>query len=120
MLHLGAGQEHQYGARAAELLADAADRHGWNHVLAITPTNMRREVINEHVQQARLARGELGEMLGESNEHERFHVGDRVMYVGRNNRQRGLQNGLIGTALGNTEQGELVISLNDENTQLGH
>ena len=87
-------------------------------MLAITPTNMRREVINEHIQQSRLARGELGETLGESNEHERFHVGDRVMYVGRNNRQRGLQNGLIGTALGKTEQGELVISLDDENTQL--
>ena len=118
VLHLGAGQEHQYGTRAAELLADAADRHGWSRVLAITPTNMRREAINEHVQQARLAHGELGDMLGESDEHERFHVGDRVMYVGRNDRQRDLQNGLIGTALGKTEQGELVISLNDTNTQL--
>jgi conjugative relaxase-like TrwC/TraI family protein len=118
ILHLGAGQEHQYGTRAAELLCDAAGRHGWNHVLAITPTNMRREFINEHVQQARLARGELGQLLAESGEHELFHVGDRVMFIGRNDRRRNLQNGLIGTVTGKTEQGELVIALNEKHTQV--
>ena len=118
VIHLGAGQEHKYGARAAELLVDAAGRRGWNHVLAITPTNRRRELINELVQQARLASGELGEKIGESVEHERFHVGDRVMFVGRNDRRSNLQNGLIGTVVGATDRGELVIALNQEQTQM--
>jgi conjugative relaxase-like TrwC/TraI family protein len=118
VMHLGAGQPHQAGARAAALLTEAADRHGWNHVLAITPTNMRREVINEHVQQARLERDELGPLLAESNEHELFHVGDRVMFFGPNDRARNLQNGLIGTVLADTEQGGLVISLNESRTEL--
>jgi conjugative relaxase-like TrwC/TraI family protein len=120
IVHLGSGQEHQYGSCAAELLGDAADRHGRSHVVAITPTNMRRELINECVQEARLDRGELGELLAESGEHERFHVGDRLMYVGRNDSRRNLQNGLAGTVVGNTENGDLVIALDDEQTQLRH
>lgn len=118
VIHLGAGQEHNYGARAAELLVDAAGRRGWNHVLAITPTNRRRELINELVQQARLASGELREKVGESVEHERFHVGDRVMFVGRNDRRSNLQNGLIGTVVGATDRGELVMALNQEQTRV--
>ncbi|HTX46610.1 MAG TPA: MobF family relaxase, partial [Solirubrobacteraceae bacterium] len=111
--HLGAGQEHHYGARAAEMLVDAAGRHGWDRVLAITPTNRRRELINELVQQARLARGELGEALAESSEHELFHVGDRVMFIDRNDRRNNLQNGLIGTVVGQTKR-ELVIAINQQ------
>ena len=87
-------------------------------MLAITPTNRRRELINELVQQSRLASGELGETVGESVEHERFHVGDRVMFVGRNDRRSNLQNGLIGTVVGTTDRGELVIALNQEQTQM--
>jgi conjugative relaxase-like TrwC/TraI family protein len=113
VIHLGAGQEHQYGARAAEMLVDAGGRHGWDRVLAITPTNMRRELINELVQQARLAGGELGEALAESSEHELFHVGDRVMFIDRNDRRSNLQNGLIGTVVGKTER-ELVIAINQQ------
>lgn len=118
VIHLGAGQEHQYGARAAELLVDAADRRGWDQVLGVTPTNRRREVINELVQQARRARGELGEKLAASSEHELFHVSDRVMFVGRNDRRRNLQNGLIGSVIGKTDSGELVMALDEEHSEL--
>jgi conjugative relaxase-like TrwC/TraI family protein len=118
VIHLGAGQEHQYGARAAELLIDAAERRGWEHVLAVTPTNLRRELINELVQHSRLEAGQLGQKLGESSEHELFHAGDRVMFVGRNDRRRNLQNGLIGTVIERTEGGELVMALDQEGTEV--
>lgn len=87
-------------------------------MLAITPTNQRREVINELVQQARLARGELGERVANNTEQELIHVGDRVMFVGRNDRRRNLQNGLTGTVVGRIDGGELVMALNPEQTDV--
>ena len=117
VIHLGAGQEQQYGARAAELLLDAAERRGWEHVLGVTPTNMRRELTNHLVQQARLESGQLGQKLGASAEHELFYAGDRVMFVGRNDRRRNLQNGLIGTVVESTDRGELVMAVDEEGTE---
>lgn len=72
--------------------------------ILLASTNKTVDHLNERIQEQRRARGELGRAFATSKST--FHAGDRVV-VRKNNKE--VKNGDLGTVLGITDDGMLVV-----------